>query len=121
MIFVLPAIENDVRDPLLHTTFAKRLANDSRSQNIPAIFQLATQNFFGTTGGCDRLTGRIVDDLRGDVLIAAEHRQTQTPTRRAAYLVAHSPSSTLSATMKRFCNRHIRTSLQSGVDATPHL
>src|SRR5258705_1765349 len=79
---VAAAIEHDVLDSLGGRALGDPLADLFRRLDVGAGLERAAHILLDRGGGRDRLAFAIVDDLRVDVLLRAEHGQTRTHARR---------------------------------------
>src|SRR5262249_8671756 len=97
------AIEDDLRNARGLRAVGKELA-DLRGRVLVAG-GTAAQACFGGGGGRKRLSGNVVDDLRGDVVVRAEHREART-LRGAAHLLAHAAMTPQPQLANLLCTRH---------------
>src|SRR5690606_30511681 len=91
VIFVGASIENDGADAGLRSPLGDQPSDLGGSRLVRAGPQLAPEILLEARGCSDRLTLRVVDDLRIDVLGRAEDRQPRPPVRLLLQRAAHAP------------------------------
>src|SRR5438094_71770 len=88
MIFVAAAIEDDRGDALLFPALGDQFADGFGRLNVPALFQVSAQAGVQRRRCRQSASGRIVYQLRIDVLQAARYVQARTLCR-PVYLITH--------------------------------
>ncbi len=101
MVFIHSPIEGDFGNSGGDGTLGEGFAHQSRGALIAAVAGIAGDFLIETVGGHEGAAGQVIDHLRVNVLVAAEHGQARTR-GTAADLIAHAIDSTLALFLEAF-------------------